>query len=98
MGAREDFRASGVHLAPGRISMKAPKKIGAANRRNAEGDPIKIDLAGELITPRYSQNVLDFQTKMPIDAYRERWVRRRVHVGPELAAYLAAMAFSGGGR
>lgn len=47
-----------------------------------------------------SAKIFDFQTKMPLEAYRLRWVRRRIPVSPELAAYFAAMAFSDteGGR
>ena len=46
----------------------------------------------------YTATVIDFQTGGAVDLanYRRRWVRRRIPVGPELAAYLANMAFGEG--
>ncbi len=48
-------------------------------------------LAGR--SSEHSANVIDFQTRQGVDAYRLRWVRRRIPVGQELATYLADMAF-----
>lgn len=46
---------------------------------------------------QYSAAIIDLQSRSGVEQYRRRWVRRRIHVGPELSAYLADMAFQSKG-
>lgn len=95
MGHGQDRRAAIIHLKPGRVIVVAARKNETAAPSVAQGSGgQKRCLAAR--GPEYSSNVIDFQTGQPIDWYRQRWLRRRINVGPELAAYLAAMVFEGG--
>lgn len=80
--------------------MKAPKKIGAAAQRDADNGPFDFDHAGELINSQYSKNGPDNQggETVSLEFLRRRFVRRAIHCGPELEAFIVAMAFSEGAK
>lgn len=45
---------------------------------------------------QFTANVIDFQSRQSVAEYRGRWLKRRIPVGPELAAFLAEIALGEG--
>lgn len=72
-----------------RIEKAAPGEVQESGFTNAA-------LAG--CETQFTAKLIDFQSHQGVADYRRRWVRRRIPVGPELAAFLADMALGEAGQ